>query len=206
MLAALGIVFDTTTATSSIDREGSVKLRSQLEDMFQLANLFDHPFESPYYHTNGSTIVALWHTLNSGIESHMDGGTLKRYRLRSNDLSQIRKFLQSQAPTSSEAAEVPWNDYQTLFLSLINATWCRRIFTTKTGYICLGPEKCQKGDAVIILFGGDIPYIVRPAVPRQSKECFTFLGDAYVHGIMDGQALLPENGVPTRRLKKIVLV
>ena len=42
------------------------------------------------------------------------------------------------------------------------------------------------GDEGCILFGGDVPYILRPTA--EDKE-FQFVGDCYVHGIMDGEEI-----------------
>ncbi|KAF5700714.1 Het6 heterokaryon incompatibility [Fusarium globosum] len=63
----------------------------------------------------------------------------------------------------------------------------RKYFLTEKGYIGIGPRCLQPGDSVCILFGGDIPSIVRPVAP--SSDEYLFLGNAYVHGIMDGEAI-----------------
>ncbi|KAF5639008.1 Het6 heterokaryon incompatibility [Fusarium sp. NRRL 25303] len=63
----------------------------------------------------------------------------------------------------------------------------KRFFITETGYIGTGPCCLEPGDSVCILFGGDTPYIIRP-----SSSCideYLFLGNAYVHGIMEGEAI-----------------
>ena len=44
----------------------------------------------------------------------------------------------------------------------------------------------QDGDHVCILLGGDTPFILRP---RENKNEWQFISEAYVHGIMDGQAM-----------------
>ena len=41
------------------------------------------------------------------------------------------------------------------------------------------------GDCVCVLFGGDTPFILRP---KDNSE-WQFIAEAYVHGIMDGEAL-----------------
>ncbi|KAF5235708.1 hypothetical protein FANTH_11587 [Fusarium anthophilum] len=63
----------------------------------------------------------------------------------------------------------------------------RRFFITEKGYIGTGPSCLEPGDFVCILFGGDTPYIVRPS--SSSRDEYLFLGNAYVHGIMDGEAI-----------------
>ncbi|OAQ96547.1 hypothetical protein LLEC1_02349 [Akanthomyces lecanii] len=67
--------------------------------------------------------------------------------------------------------------------------WCvwplRRVMSTANGYLGLVPRAAQHGDQVWLFSGGRTPYIIRPTGrPGQ----FTFVGEAYVHGIMDGEA------------------
>jgi hypothetical protein len=60
----------------------------------------------------------------------------------------------------------------------------RSFFQTTQGYLGLGPDTLQTGDVVCILFGGRCPFVLRP------KEGFyQLIGEAYVHGIMYGEAL-----------------
>ena len=61
----------------------------------------------------------------------------------------------------------------------------RRMFITSRGYIGLGDGRSQAGDIVIIMLGADVPYILREGAIDQYK----LIGEAYVHGIMDGQGL-----------------
>jgi hypothetical protein len=60
------------------------------------------------------------------------------------------------------------------------------LFVTEKGYIGLGHETCAADDIVCIFTGGEVPYIVRAAGGRDD---YTFLGECYVHGIMDGEAM-----------------
>jgi hypothetical protein len=63
----------------------------------------------------------------------------------------------------------------------------RRFFTTKNrGFMGLAPYSAQQGDLVCVLFGGQVPFIVR----RESQDERSFLvGEAYVDGVMDGEAV-----------------
>ena len=64
----------------------------------------------------------------------------------------------------------------------------RALFSTEKGYIGLGPPHCRPGDIVCILFGGEVPFVLRPVEGR-----YQLVGDAYVHGIMEGEALRPHD-------------
>ena len=56
---------------------------------------------------------------------------------------------------------------------------------TENGYMGLGSPKV--GDEVWVLFGGDLPFILRPG-PDDSSH--TLIGDCYVQGIMNGEAMI----------------
>ncbi|KAF4436105.1 HET-6OR heterokaryon incompatibility (het-6OR allele) [Fusarium acutatum] len=63
----------------------------------------------------------------------------------------------------------------------------KKFFITEAGYIGAGPCCLEPGDSVCILFGGDTPYTVRPS--SASSDEYLFLGNAYVHGIMEGETI-----------------
>jgi hypothetical protein len=56
---------------------------------------------------------------------------------------------------------------------------------TANGYMGWAPAGAQKGDIVCIFLGGDVPFIIRPL----SDGHYHLLGDCYIHGIMEGQAM-----------------
>ncbi|KAM6476039.1 HET-domain-containing protein [Trichoderma sp. SZMC 28011] len=60
-----------------------------------------------------------------------------------------------------------------------------RIFArTESEYYVLGPAVMEKGDVICVLFGGKLPFCLRP-VGRQ----YLFVGECYAHGLMNGEAL-----------------
>lgn len=64
----------------------------------------------------------------------------------------------------------------------------RAFCTTADGRFCLSPVGTRLGDIVTVFLGCDSPIILRPITP----DCLQFwvVGEAYCHGIMDGEALL----------------
>jgi hypothetical protein len=60
----------------------------------------------------------------------------------------------------------------------------KRMFRTASGYIGLGAHFLEPGDLICILFGGHVPYVLRP-----EGDHFLFIGEAYVHKIMHGEAV-----------------
>ncbi|KAH7400203.1 hypothetical protein BKA64DRAFT_477296 [Cadophora sp. MPI-SDFR-AT-0126] len=58
----------------------------------------------------------------------------------------------------------------------------RRVFVTQNRWMGVGPHILQPGDVVAMLFGGNVPYILRPV-----DNHYILVGECYVHGIMNGE-------------------
>jgi hypothetical protein len=67
----------------------------------------------------------------------------------------------------------------------------RRLFRTAKSYLGLGPLSVQPGDQVWLFLGARIPFVLRKVSDEGSwkSDHRKFVGEAYVHGIMDGEAL-----------------
>ncbi|MCJ1454648.1 hypothetical protein MMC28_005001 [Mycoblastus sanguinarius] len=61
---------------------------------------------------------------------------------------------------------------------------CRKFFTTKGGCIGLGPRSMRPEDLVCILSGGRVPFVL-----REEGNYHRLVGESYVLGLMDGQAV-----------------
>ena len=67
--------------------------------------------------------------------------------------------------------------------------WMRRLIITEHELLGLAPEMSKKRDFICILYGCSVPVVLRRMVdPVNDEEFFTFIGECYVHGIMDGEA------------------
>ncbi|KAF6815207.1 heterokaryon incompatibility protein [Colletotrichum sojae] len=62
----------------------------------------------------------------------------------------------------------------------------RRFFVTKDGYWGLGHPLMQENDVCAILFGGDVPFVLRPT---SEQGDFQLVGQAYIYGIMYGEVV-----------------
>ena len=66
----------------------------------------------------------------------------------------------------------------------------RRRVNTERGRLGLAPYLTKKRDLVCILFGCSVPVLLRPHQDAYTgQEYFQFIGESYIHGIMDGEAL-----------------
>ncbi|KAK3352565.1 heterokaryon incompatibility protein-domain-containing protein [Lasiosphaeria hispida] len=75
----------------------------------------------------------------------------------------------------------------------------RKLFTTETGLLGLGPVTARPGDEVWVVSGSETPLLLRRRCNPESDECksgcdndahrFELVGAVYVHGIMNGEAV-----------------
>lgn len=59
------------------------------------------------------------------------------------------------------------------------------MFMTRQFSLCLGPAAIRVGDVLCILFGGQVPFIL-----RSEGEHYRLVGECYVYELMDGKGLL----------------
>jgi hypothetical protein len=68
----------------------------------------------------------------------------------------------------------------------LRALHTRRVILSDSGYVGLAPSHTTVGDRIVLL-GGVTPFIIRP----DDDGCYVLVGEAYVHGIMFGEAMNP---------------
>ena len=61
-------------------------------------------------------------------------------------------------------------------------TYQRTLFTTRHGYMGIGPRWMKRGDSVVIFSGHNAPFVV-----GEANEYYQLLGPAYIDGMMDGE-------------------
>lgn len=99
------------------------------------------------------------------------------------------------------AAQKLWQSAQDgesgrFFAELVNTIHGRVFFTTSRGYMGFGAMGAKVGDQVCVLGGGYTLFIL-----RKHNDHFEMIGDAYLHGMMEGEVL--ELGRPTVKRFKI---
>ncbi|KAF2191920.1 putative heterokaryon incompatibility protein 6, OR allele, partial [Zopfia rhizophila CBS 207.26] len=68
---------------------------------------------------------------------------------------------------------------------IIGKSLGRLPFITRKGHLVLSSEYVKRGDFVALIRGTQVPFILR----RQSGGQYQVIGEAYVDGIMDGEAM-----------------
>jgi hypothetical protein len=61
---------------------------------------------------------------------------------------------------------------------------CRKPFVTVKGHLGLGPDHIELGDMIALLIGCQVPFVLRKSIDGK----YEIVGEAYVDGIMDGEA------------------
>ncbi|KAM5344545.1 hypothetical protein ACJ41O_013080 [Fusarium nematophilum] len=113
--------------------------------------------------------------------SHADGNSESAASMADNnvrDPGRLIGLLRDQHRASRGISKAISELWQTTLHRLI----LRKAFVTKNRWMGLGPSVTQPGDVVAILFGGKVPYILRPV-----DDHYLFVGECYVHGIMYGE-------------------
>ncbi|KAK8133437.1 hypothetical protein PG984_005449 [Apiospora sp. TS-2023a] len=68
---------------------------------------------------------------------------------------------------------------------LILVMMVKRIMTTTRGYVGMTPKASKQGDSIFLLKGCNMPLVLRP----YGDGSYRLVGECFVHGIMDGEAM-----------------
>ena len=69
--------------------------------------------------------------------------------------------------------------------AMLKFTVGRRLCVTTGGYLGRVPFGSEAGDTICILFGGCVPFVLREC----DEGTFKFIGECYIHGVMEGEAM-----------------
>ncbi|KAM0694277.1 hypothetical protein Q7P36_006404 [Cladosporium allicinum] len=85
---------------------------------------------------------------------------------------------------------IPTNDYEEIALRMERQIFMASggccLFVTESGMIGTGLPGTMTGDVVCILFGGSVPYILRPT---DIEGQYLLIGECYVEELMEGEAM-----------------
>lgn len=82
---------------------------------------------------------------------------------------------------------------ETLLWNSTRSSCCtgRRFCVTGRGYLAMVPPGAEEGDSLVILYGLYTPFVLR-RVSGDGPKRFVMVGEAYMHGMMDGEAMQEE--------------
>ncbi|KAH8808712.1 heterokaryon incompatibility protein-domain-containing protein [Xylogone sp. PMI_703] len=165
ILSLGGMVLETITKLSDTTL-GAESEASYADIEKQAYSLID---EYGVYFTGESQVEAYMGTLFAGNQPMSQGG-------RSEVLQKFREWqswLQEQGNPERMFYELTIEN---------TGTFVDKRFGFAGDYMCLVPETSEIGDKICL-----IQTLQRPMVIRERGECYEFIGECYVHGIMDGE-------------------
>jgi hypothetical protein len=89
-------------------------------------------------------------------------------------------------PQKNRQRFIPDGEPMKYYHAFVRNGFNRRFFITSKGHLGSGPPDMRSSDLVCVLMGAKTPVILRQA---RTEEGYEFVGTAYVHGIMHGEAL-----------------
>ncbi|KAM5341560.1 hypothetical protein ACJ41O_014591 [Fusarium nematophilum] len=102
------------------------------------------------------------------------------------------RFAKVQLKTTEEAherhgldPELSKSPEMNVFITNLIKNTGRRLYLTERGYVGTGPVEMLRGDSVVVFHGGSTAHVVRDA----GETVWSYLGEAYCDGMMDGEAL-----------------
>ena len=165
-------------------------------DRFSATQPATNPSSSSSPPSSSDLDSAFWQTLCAGTYKNNDvEKTRALYKSWSDSLQPVREFMEKHASTHDRLPEIAfakflansWESYSE-FWPYIACAQHRRLGRAANGWLCLLPEETQVGDCVVLVCGGRVPLVVRPDGDGYNM----FVGEAYIHGIMDGEAFNAE--------------
>lgn len=117
--------------------------------------------------------ICFWSTLTAGKN---DRGTVQENFERQRLEKWIKKFI--------SRPKLQWS-IEDFWTGMIEEGRNPYFFTTPTQIgICWQPP--QKGDKIVIMYGGQTPYLIRG---HSSHDGYRLISECYVHGVMQGEAM-----------------
>ncbi|OAL52644.1 hypothetical protein IQ07DRAFT_379424 [Pyrenochaeta sp. DS3sAY3a] len=111
-------------------------------------------------------------------------------RLAEHVLEKVHNSLKSLDLGAANVDTLLSFDLGDYLYQLQDIAYGRRPFQTSKGHFGIGPCTMAPGDLLYVLIGADVPYVLRLDIHGRLR----LVGEAYAHGIMDGETL--EGGLP----------
>jgi len=120
-------------------------------------------------------------TLKIAFLTTMMGGYLDGFNTTEQQRIEFVDFLETGMPNQCAKSALEMMDNMTFFI-------------TEQGYIGLGPADTMPGDNVWIIYGCNVPVVLKGSYDGEQARCFrgTFRGESYTYGIMNGE-MMKEN-------------
>lgn len=186
IMAALGLVFKTISDMYYYDFLAVLSVFNVLFAWERFA------VSQPPTNLGGSPDTVYWQTLCAG--TYKNGNieeTGMLFKTWSDLLQPVRRFMKKHPSFCMNHPVIwafmyhkaTWGGYGE-FWPYISCSNHRLLGRATNGWLCLLPQATKVGDVIILARGGRVPLVIR----SDENGHYTFVGEAYVHGIMDGEA------------------
>ncbi|KAK0506890.1 hypothetical protein JMJ35_010590 [Cladonia borealis] len=181
ILEVSGIQFDIIRMETSIDSEAWFnKDRQRLNP--HPVHEFWHEQNNSFYPTGERSIDVYPEVLTTGFGKQADFSAYVLQLMKSSqhlvrDHTSIHKYIS----LYKQGKSGNWESWASVARV---TTWGHSFFITTKGYMGLGSQAIKADDMVVILAGGEVPFIL-----RRDGEFFQLVGECYVYGIMNGEAV-----------------
>jgi hypothetical protein len=190
-------------ATLSISQTSRFYLNiDQHEEWRDIARI--DTFPDRLYGTETSTTYydAYWQTLCASIVLPRSSLHDWSRKIRTSDNTQrswhdawwdwVSKFDIDNDRIDSVSSEYTGSEIAAFNAGVYVSTMSRKLFRSEgEKWLGLAPMDAEAGDTIALLEGGPVPYILRPMIGEEAG-CYELIGDAYVHGLMDGEGWEPD--------------
>jgi hypothetical protein len=111
----------------------------------------------------------------------------KSLKVKGLDIESLSRRAAGSIPTSNVSL-MDRSDVQSFLARFRDTTEImnRRLMVSQKGMLGMAPINAKKGDLICVLFGCSVPLLLRP---RHSQGEYEFIGECYLDGYMDGEAL-----------------
>lgn len=119
--------------------------------------------------------------------------------IRANSPSETRSFDSELLELGKRDGIQPTIDGRSAALycgEIVAKAFKRRPFVTTKGYLGLGPDDIKAGDVIALVMRSQVPFVLREIADGKYK----LIGEAYVDGIMDGEAVAGRENVGVIKL------
>ena len=150
---------------------------------------------SPYGDCNG-LLQAVWQTITCNeYGGQPEGEWSYDDREVAKSKGQVYEYIVGRAPIPNHVPGFQANAKGTRRDAVTSFMWSmnemlpgRALLRTDHGFIGVGPAGLAKGDVVVVICGIRMSLILRKQ-SHQEEQVWKFIGPAYVHGIMKGEAI-----------------
>ncbi|GAW22121.1 hypothetical protein ANO14919_116560 [Xylariales sp. No.14919] len=157
-----------------------------LEDNHQLA--FGHRTSAEISNPDTEVMMSFYRTMVCGID-------IMRNRLPPELIAAFPQYVQwateraaGNQDGNGQRPSSMLNYSAVIDESIITCTSWLKFCITGHGRFGQIPSGSQPGDCVCVLVGGEVPFIVRPT----GRGTYTFVGECYIDGVMDGETFAGE--------------